>query len=140
MLPWTSRHIGVSQQGHPRYTDARMGRPWMAHNTIHSATNVHNQKELSSTTYMVAEPCSVQFSSVRIQQQTERRYDGQEVDGQFVGSRKQPRQRTQGDTLDSGYTKSRTRVVRRTRVTRHQHSGDETVRQHPSLAQGEASR
>ena len=60
------------------------------------------QAPLSLTTYMVA--CSVQFSSARIQQRTERRYDGQAVDGQFVGSRKQPRQRTQGNTLDSGHT------------------------------------
>ena len=50
---------------------------------------------------MVAELRPVQFRSVRTQQQTgqvvQRR---QEVDGQFVGSRKPPRQRTQGDTPD----------------------------------------
>ena len=39
---WTSRHIGGSQQGHPRYTDAREGRPWVAHNTI-LITNLHHQ-------------------------------------------------------------------------------------------------
>ena len=44
MPPWASRHIGGPTQGHSRYTDAREGRPWVAYNTIHSATNVHNQK------------------------------------------------------------------------------------------------
>ena len=44
MPPWASRHIGGSWQGHPRYTDAREGWPWVAHNTIQSATNVHNQE------------------------------------------------------------------------------------------------
>ena len=44
MPPWASRHIGGSRQGHPRYTDARKGRPSVAHNTIHSATTVLNQK------------------------------------------------------------------------------------------------
>ena len=44
MPPWASGHIGGSRQGHPRYTDARKGRPWVAHNTIHSAANVHNQQ------------------------------------------------------------------------------------------------
>ena len=40
-------------------------------------------------------------SSARIQQRTEQIVQRrQEVDGQFVGSRKQPRQRTQGDTPD----------------------------------------
>ena len=41
MPPCASRHIGGSRQGHPR----RDGRPWVAHNTIHSATNVHDQKD-----------------------------------------------------------------------------------------------
>ena len=41
--------------------------------------------------------CLVRFSSAWIQH-------GQEVDGPFVDSRKQPRQRTQGLTLDSGHT------------------------------------
>ena len=40
-----SRHIGGSRQGHPRYTEAREARPWVAHDTIHCATNVHNQKD-----------------------------------------------------------------------------------------------
>ena len=34
----------MSRQGHPRYTDARKGRPWVAHNTTRSATNARNQK------------------------------------------------------------------------------------------------
>ena len=33
------------RQRHPRYTDARKGRPWVAHNTIHCATNAHSQKD-----------------------------------------------------------------------------------------------
>ena len=37
-------------------------------------------------------------SSASIQQRTERRRVGQEVDGQLAGSRKQQRQRTQGNT------------------------------------------
>ena len=45
MPPCASRNIGGSRQGHPPFTDARKGRPWVAHNTIHSATNVHNQKD-----------------------------------------------------------------------------------------------
>ena len=55
--------------------------------------NPTEQTPPSLTTYMVEEPCSVQFSSARIQQRTERRYDAQEVD---VGC--------QGDALDSGHT------------------------------------
>ena len=35
----------VASTTHPRYTDAREGRQWVAHNTIHSATNVHNQTD-----------------------------------------------------------------------------------------------
>ena len=70
MPPWAPRHIDGSRQRHPRYTDAR--------------NNVHGGRALLSP------------SSAKIQQRTERRYVGQEVDGLFVGSRKQPRQRTQG--------------------------------------------
>ena len=98
MPPWTSRYIGGSSQGHARYTDARKERPWVAHNTIHGTTNVHNQK--TGTTVFnnehgggaVLSPVS---SQDRIQQRTE-----QIVQRQFVGRRKQPRQRTQGDTPD----------------------------------------
>ena len=46
MIHRASKHIG----GHPRHTDARKGRPWVAHNTIHSATNVYNQK-ISTTVF-----------------------------------------------------------------------------------------
>ena len=62
------------------------------------STQPEDRVKLSLTTYMEAQLRPVQFSSVRTQQQTgqvvKRR---QEVDGQFVGSRKPPRQRTQGD-------------------------------------------
>ena len=44
MPPCASRRIGGSRQGHARYTDARKEWPWVAHNTIHSATHVHMQK------------------------------------------------------------------------------------------------
>ena len=49
--PWASRRIGRSRQGHPRCTDARKGRPWVALNTIHSATKRAQPAALSSTTY-----------------------------------------------------------------------------------------
>ena len=90
MPPWASGHTG-----------AREGRPWVAHNTIHSATNVHNQ--MTDTTVLnnlhgsgaVLSP----VSSDRIQQRTEQVVQcRQGVHGQFVGSRKQQRQRTQGNT------------------------------------------
>ena len=141
-----SRHIGGSRQGHPRYTDAREGRPWVAHNTIDCATNVHNQKTdttVFNNVHGVAEP--------RILQRTERRRVGQEVDGQFVGIRKQPRHRDREhkETRQAGgpesrarslSTKSRMRSCRswktnstqlRTRVTCHQHSRGGKAQHHP---------
>ena len=36
--PWTQWHTGGSRQGHPRYTSARQGRPWVAHNEFHETT------------------------------------------------------------------------------------------------------
>ena len=151
MPPWASRHVGGSRQGHPRYTDARKGRPWVAHNTIHSATNVHNQK-IDTTVFNNIHGSGAVLSPVQLSQNPAANRTsitiGQEVDGQLMGSRKQPRQRTQGDTLDSGHTPGHSGQERgidqqspyvswktnnaqfRTRVTRHQHSGDETALQH----------
>ena len=61
MPSWASRHIGGSRQGHPRYTDARKGRPWVQHDPQCDKTcTTKRQASLSLTTYMVAEPCSVQ--------------------------------------------------------------------------------
>ena len=37
--PWTLWHTGGSRQGHPRYTGARQGRPWMARRNLHETTN-----------------------------------------------------------------------------------------------------
>ena len=75
----------------------------MAHNTIHGATDVHNQK--TGTTVFgnvrggaVLSPVSTEdWIQQRTEQIVQRR---QQLDGQFVGSRKQPRHRTQADTPD----------------------------------------
>ena len=78
---------GGSRQGHPRYTGAREGRPWVAHNTIHSATNLHNQKT-DATVFDNVHGSGAMLnpvSSARIQQRTQRRRVEQEVDGHFVG-------------------------------------------------------
>ena len=97
--------MGPGKDTHGTPMPAKEGRGWpTTRSTVRQTCTPKRQTPLSFSTYMVAEPCSVQFSSDRIQQRTERRYVGQEVDGQFVGSRK--------------------------RVSRHQHSGDETALQH----------
>ena len=116
MPPGASRHIGGSRQGHPPYTDARKGRPWGAHKTIHSVTNVRNQKT-GTTVFNNVHGCGAVLSPVstqdRIQQRTEQIVQRRpEVDGQFVGSRKQPRQRTQGHTPDLSDQSQERRVDR----------------------------
>ena len=102
-----------SRQGYPWYTDAREGTPWGGpqHDPqCDKRAQLKRQTPLSLTTYIVAEPCSVQFSSARIQQRTEQVVQRrQEVDGQFVGSRKQQRQRKHTETrlaLETTQTKS----------------------------------
>ena len=65
------------------------------------ATNVHNQKTDTTVFTNVHGSGAVlsPASSARVQQRTEQVVQRrQEVDGQFVGSRKQQRQRTQGNT------------------------------------------
>ena len=64
----------------------------MADNTIHSATNVHNQKT-GTTVFDNVHGGGAVLSPVQLSQE-------QNVDGQFVGSRKQTLQRAHGDTQD----------------------------------------
>ena len=51
MPPWASRHIGGSRQGHPRYTDGRVGRPWVARSTVRQTRTTKRQTPLSLTMY-----------------------------------------------------------------------------------------
>ena len=42
---WTLWHISGSWQGHPRNTGARQGRPWVAHNKLHTTTTDKRQQD-----------------------------------------------------------------------------------------------
>ena len=94
---------------------AREGRGWPTTRSFVRQT-VHNQKTGTTVFYNVNGGGAV-LSSVstqdRIQPRTEQIVQRrQEVDGQFVGSRKQPRQRTQGDTPDLSDQSQERRVGR----------------------------
>ena len=79
--------MGPSKDTHGTPVAEREGHGWPT-NTINSATDVHNQK--TDTTVFNTKHGSgavlSPVSSARIQQRTERRRVGQEVDGQLVGS------------------------------------------------------
>ena len=159
--PWASRHIGGSRARTP--TEHRCPRGKAVGGPQHDPqcdkrAQPKRQTQLSLTRHMAAEPCSVQFSSARIQQRTEQVVQRrQEVDGQFVGSRQQQRQRTQGNTpgrrtrfrseelidkvqKESSHISWKTNSSQpRTRVTHHQHSRGGKVRYHSRAGRSQST-
>ena len=157
MPPWASRRIGWSRQGHPRYTGARQGRPWVAHNTIHvsQTCTTERQTPLSLTTYMVAEPCSVQSAQPgSSSEQNVDELDKKLTDSLWAVASNRDREHKEtrqaggpGSRARSSSTKSRMRSYSswktnsaqlRTRVTHQQHSGDETAQHHPRAGRSQS--
>ena len=60
--PWTLWHTGGSRQGHPRYTGARKGRPWVARNSFHDTTTDKRQHDKDK---VLRQTCFQETSSVR---------------------------------------------------------------------------
>ena len=113
--PWASRHIGGSQQGHQRCTDACKGKPWVAHDKIHSATNVHNPKT-DTTVFNNIQPIKrAQSSSAQPGSSSgpnDDTMDKKLTDSLWAVASNRDREHKE-TRLDSGHTP--------TRVTRHQH-------------------